>query len=161
MYFFIKYSSENPSFLDSLPIETFAEETLRLEIPFPYCARNANEDIQIGSKTIKRQPGNLFYFCGKCRPPTIHKSFLYSSAQSQIGTSYFWSRESLLCGCGNYKEIFGYICKIISKGFSGTESFSIKSQLDGYVRFQNAESSDYHQYKSSGDPIISGGEQHC
>ncbi|WP_437369180.1 cytochrome P450 [Bacillus inaquosorum] len=80
MYFFITYSSDNPSLFDSLPIETFAKETLRLEAPFPYCARNAGEDIQIGGKTIKKGDRVIFFISAGnvdphqyIDPPCVHQ----------------------------------------------------------------------------------------
>ncbi|AUJ79418.1 cytochrome P450 [Bacillus velezensis] len=120
MYFFIKYSSENPSFLDSLPIETFAEETLRLEIPFPYCARNANEDIQIGSKTIKKGNRVIFFIsAGNVDPQQyINPSCIHQHSHKSAPLT-FGAGSHYCAGAVITKKSLAIFAKSFQKAFQG------------------------------------------
>lgn len=57
MYLYIQKQSKRlspDSPYNLLTVEDMIEESLRLECPFPYCARVANEDMNVGNKSINK-----------------------------------------------------------------------------------------------------------
>lgn len=57
IYYYLKYTKINKESFDKSKL---VNEVLRLECPFPYCARNATENIEVGDQTISEGERVIF-----------------------------------------------------------------------------------------------------
>lgn len=69
IFFYAHCLAYDEKLLEKISLEQLVEETLRLECPFPYCARSANEDIHINNKTIRKGDRVIFLISAANRDP--------------------------------------------------------------------------------------------
>ncbi|MGE6663865.1 cytochrome P450 [Paenibacillus xylanexedens] len=74
LYYYVECFSQHANVLTSVPIEGLVNEVLRLEAPFPYCARVAVEDLKIGGCEIKSGSRVIFLISAANRDPKHHQT---------------------------------------------------------------------------------------
>lgn len=114
MYLYIQTQNDklphnNPYSL--LTLENIVEESLRMECPFPYCARVANEDIPLGDKLINKGDRIILFISSGNRDRVNMKTQMNAKNDRTPLNLKFWSWFSLLRRCKSNKKITKSIFK--------------------------------------------------
>lgn len=111
-------NSNNKIFSEELS-KKIEEKFLRLEAPFPYCARNALEDINIGGKVIKKGQRVIFFISAGNIDPYVFND-------SKCPYSEEHPSKNLTFGVGRHYCLGANITRLSIKQFSDAFTQYIK-----------------------------------
>jgi len=134
--------------LEDISLKNLIEKSLRLEAPFPYCARNASEEIQIGNEVIGKGQRIIFFISAGNRD---HKEFSGHQLKENpaknltfgVGSHYclgaIITRRSIEELALALEEKMKYVKDVEILNLKWTDTFGFRTLTEFNVLFKDAE----------------------